>query len=235
MPSHDGFFDASAREGGSIPPAGARYNDRKVSDIVLAYCKRWGLHVIKGKLHDNTLSPLLPYIIMDCAYSEFTREIKPLKLRHKENKMRNDWLASYRKFNGKLFSALNQEQTDFVIDLMDEYEGKIDYDVMLMKVALMNLLKGLEFTDQKIMASLLVCNIIAQVAQDAWGKGNCNLYGKRDENHELKQMRVLSRKLTDTIVLLPEHLDLNEDEAVNSAVNKYIGTTIKYLYSYDRQ
>ena len=205
----------------------------KIVDLVNAYCKRWGLKVIKGELHDNSIAPILPFIIMDCAYSEFNREIKPLKLHHKQQRLRGEWYANYHKFNSRLFSALNQEQTDFVIDLMDEYEGKINYDVMLMKVALMNLLKGLEFADQKIMAALLVCNIIAQVAQDAWGKGNRNIYGKADKNHELKQMRVLSRNLTGTIVLLPEHLDLNEDEAVNSAVNKYIGTTIKYLYSYD--
>ena len=206
----------------------------KIVDLVNAYCKRWSLKVIKGKLHDNSLAPLLPFIIMDCAYSEFNREIKPLKLHHKQQHLRGEWYTYYHKFNSRLFSALDEEQTNFAIDLMDEYERKVDYDMMLMRVALMNLLGGMEFKDQKIMAALLICNTIAQVAQDVWSKGNCNIYGKEDVNPELAQLRRIPRELSNTIILQPDHINPNENDAVNAAVNKFIDTTIKYLYGYDR-
>ena len=59
---------------------------------------------------------------------------------------------------------------DFVIDMMDHYEAFIANDVMLMRVALMNLVKGLEFEEQGLIASLMLCNIFAQVAQITWSE-----------------------------------------------------------------
>lgn len=207
----------------------------KVGDIVKAYCDSRGLTLLKGRLGDNDPAPILPFIIMDCAYSEFNAGIKPLKLHHELKKMKTGWLKDYTFFNHRLFSALNKEQADFTIDMMDEYESFIANDVMFMRVALMNLVKGLEFEDQGIIASLMLCNIFAQVAQIAWSEVFRNNYGKKELNPELERLKTLSHKLSNAVVLIPEYIDPNQDKALGEAVQSYMSKTTKYLNSYDRK
>ena len=206
-----------------------------VGEIVNAYCESRGLKVIKGRLGENDPAPILPFLIMDCAYSEFNTGIKPLKLHHELKRMRKAWLTDYHLFNKRLFSALDQEQTNFTIDMMDEYEALISNDVMVMRVALMNLVKGLEFDDQGIIASLMLCNIFAQVAQIAWSEVFRNNYGKKERNPELERLKTLSHKLTNAVVLIPEYIDPNQDKALGHAVESYMSKTTKYLNSYDRK
>lgn len=206
-----------------------------VGEIVNAYCESRGLKVIKGRLGENDPAPILPFLIMDCAYSEFNTGIKPLKLHHELKRMRKAWLTDYHLFNKRLFSALDQEQTNFTIDMMDEYEALISNDVMVMRVALMNLVKGLEFDDQGIIASLMLCNIFAQVAQIAWSEIFRNGYGQKEKNPELERMKNLSHKLTNAIVLIPEHIDPNQDKALGDAVDAYMKRTTKYLNTYGKK
>lgn len=206
-----------------------------VGEIVNAYCESRGLKVIKGRLGENDPAPILPFLIMDCAYSEFNTGIKPLKLHHELKRMRKAWLTDYHLFNKRLFSALDQEQTNFTIDMMDEYEALISNDVMVMRVALMNLVKGLEFDDQGIIASLMLCNIFAQVAQIAWSEIFRNGYGQKEKNPELERMKNLSHKLTNAIVLIPEHIDPNQDKALGAAVDAYMKRTTKYLNTYGKK
>ena len=142
---------------------------QEVRDIVATYCRRHDLEVRQGKAGDNDPAPLLPFLIMDCAYSEFAREIVPLDMRHTLKQMRKAWLADYHTFNSRLFHCLDAEQTDFVIDLMDQYEEFIANETMFIRVAVMNMVKGCDFDDQKIIGSLMLCNVFSQVAQIVWG------------------------------------------------------------------
>lgn len=235
MPSYDGFFDASAREGGSIPPAGAKTKDMKVSDIVLAYCKANNLNLLSGRLGADDPAPILPFLIMDCASSEFAREIKPIPAKHGTARLKKAFLAEYHTFNQRLFRTLDKDQTDYAIDLMDNYEGAVINDVMIMRVALMDLVPGLEFGQQKTLASLMLCNIFAQVAQITWG-----LVFKTQTRHdevcpELQRMRNITHNLCNDLVRFPQRINPNENKRLTDAVESYMNKTTKWLKSYDRQ
>lgn len=205
----------------------------KVSDIVNAYCKSKDLKVLHGRLGENDPAPLLPFLIMDCAQSEFHRGLRGLNLHHELKWMKNQWISNYHRFNQRLFIALNPDQMDFVIDMMDHYEAFIANDVMLMRVALMNLVKGLEFEEQGLIASLMLCNIFAQVAQITWSEIFRNSYGKKEKNPELDSMARLSHKLANAVVLIPENIDPNADKGLHDAVENYMNKTTKWLNSYE--
>lgn len=200
-------------------------------DIVNAYCKRNNLDVIAGSLGGQDPAPIMPFLIMDCAYQEFCREIKPIETRHSAKKVRNRWLADYRAFNLRLFSCLDAAQRDFVIDLMDKYAEFIGNDAMLMKVAVMDLVSGCKFEEQKVIGSLMLINIYSQVAQIVWGTVFRTNHGQDEQCPELLRMRRDSHALCNGIAILEEDVNPNIDEKLNKAVDVFVKRTTKWLKS----
>ena len=207
----------------------------KIRDIVEAYCNRYDLQLILGKMGDNDPAPILPFIIMDSALSEFSREVRPLKFRREMKAVRKRWSEDYHAFNRRLFSCLNQEQTDFVVDLMDEYEDAVRNEVMFMRVALMDLVSGCDFKTQKIIASLMLCNVFSQVAQLAWGLVFQTTKRNPQRCPELDRLKNYSHKMANGVFLLPDNVNPNASPKLNAAVESYMNKTVKWLKSYDRE
>ena len=206
-----------------------------VDDIVNAYCSKRNLQIMRGSKHDNDPAPILPFLIADCAYQEFCSGVKPLHLKQNLKVLKNRWLDDYRQFNTRLFSCLDEDQRDFAIDIMDAYSDFIQNDVMMMRVALMNLVKGCEFEDQKIIASLMLCNIFSQVAQICFGCVFVNSHGRSERASELDRMRNISHKMANAAVSQPETINPNVDKGLNAAVDAYMKKTTNWLKNYDRK
>lgn len=204
----------------------------RVKDIVDAYCDRHGLRVIGGKLGDNDPAPILPFIIMDAAQYEFQKEIAPLHMHHSLKRWRKQWQSDYHAFNQRLFSCLDADKTDFTIEMMDAYTEAIGYNTMLMRVAVMDLVNGLEFDEQKLIASLMLCNIYAQVAQITWGLVFHTNKGHDAKCPELERMRNISHKLANGVVLIPDNIDPNASPKLHDAVEAYMSKTTDWLKSY---
>lgn len=204
----------------------------RVKDIVDAYCNRYDLRVIGGKLGDDDPAPILAFIIMDAAQYEFQKEIAPLHMHHNLKRWRKQWQADYHTFNQRLFSCLDAAQTDFTIEMMDEYTAAVDYDIMLMRVAVMDLVNGLEFNDQRLVASLMLCNIFSQVAQITWGLVFHTTKGHDARCPELDRLRNYSHKLANGVVLIPEDIDPNASPKLHDAVESFMDKTTKWLKTY---
>ena len=204
-----------------------------ISDIVNTYCEYYDLGLIEGKLGKNDPAPILAFLIADCAFQEFCEGVKPLGLKHDLKKKQSEWLWNYHTFNKRLFICLDEDQKDFVIDMMDLYEEFIQNDVMLMRVALMNLVGGCEFEDQKHIASLMLCNIFAQTAQITWGLVFKDGKGRGERAPELDRMRRLSHTLTNSIALIKENINPNADNGLKNSVEAFMNKTVKWLDSYE--
>lgn len=203
-----------------------------VDDIVNAYCLKRNLQIMRGAKHDNDPAPILPFLIADCAYQEFCSGVKPLHLKQEQKRMQKNWLADYHQFNQRLFSCLNADERDFTIELMDAYSEFIQNDVMVMRVALMNLVNGCEFEDQKSIASLLLCNIFAQVAQISFGCVFVNGRGHSERAPELDRMRNISHRLANSVLTIKETINPNADKALNASVDAYMRKTTNWLKNY---
>ena len=72
-------------------------------------------------------------------------------------------------FNRPFFAAIGVNNYDQVTDLMDDFEEAIANNVMVLRSELMLLLGDIPFDQRKPIVSALLCHVLAQAAQCAWG------------------------------------------------------------------
>ena len=75
----------------------------------------------------------------------------------------------YTLFNRPFFAAIGCDNSDQVTDLMDDFEAYIGNSVMVLRSELMLLLGDVPFDQRKPIVSALLCHVLAQAAQIAWG------------------------------------------------------------------
>ena len=134
-------------------------------DLINAYLNSVGRTRVQG---DST-EPLLPFLLGDAIYTIYNRDIAPLDLRREEKKLRSDWAENYTRFNRPFFAAIGVDASDQVTDLMDDFEDFIANNVMILRSELMLLLGDVPFDERKPIVSALLCHVLAQAAQCAWG------------------------------------------------------------------
>ena len=134
-----------------------------IKEIVDVFLASKGLKREKG--NDGDISPLLPLIIMDSAYQLFNKYINPMECKREMKMYKNQWKKLYHEFNMTYFRYFNDEQRDFVIDLMDAFEVHIKKHLFICHIQLMNKV-NFEPTDrQKVLAGTLLINILCQAAR----------------------------------------------------------------------
>ena len=134
-------------------------------DLINSYLSSIGRTLVQG---DST-EPLLPFLLGDAIYTIYNREIAPMDLHREEKRLRNHWAENYTRFNRPFFSAIRAENHDQVTDLMDDFEEAIANHVMVLRSELMLLLGDVPFDRRKPIVSALLCHVLAQAAQCAWG------------------------------------------------------------------
>ena len=129
----------------------------------------WLTSIGRTRVKGDSAEPLLPFLLGDAIYAIYNADIAPLDLRHEEKKIRSDWAAHYNRFNRPFFAAVGVQDSDQVTDLMDDFEETIANDVMVLRSELMLLLQDIPFESRKPIVSALLCHVLAQAAQCAWG------------------------------------------------------------------
>lgn len=134
-------------------------------ELINTYLKSIGRTRVQG---DST-EPLLPFLLGDAIYTIYNRDIAPLDLRQEEKRLRSDWAQNYTRFNRPFFAAIGVNNYDQVTDLMDDFEQTIANDMMVLRSELMLLLGDVPFDQRKPIVSAILCHVLAQAAQCAWG------------------------------------------------------------------
>lgn len=135
------------------------------SDLINAYLASIGRRRVQGK----SAEPLLPFLLGDAIYTIYNQDIAPLDLRQEEKRLRNDWARNYNIFNRPFFAAIGGEGSEQATDLMDDFEEYIANNIMILRSELMLLLGDVPFDKRKPIVSALLCHVLAQAAQCAWG------------------------------------------------------------------
>lgn len=192
--------------------------------LVDTYIKHLGLKRISG----DDASPILPFFILDVMYTLYRKSIQPVPSQFEEKKAKNLWMKNYHLFNRDFFSVFSDDQQDEIIDIMDAFEEYINNDVVIVKVAVMNELSphGLNLDDQDILASCLICDILAQSAQVIWRAvyDNDNQYINAIMRNATRWMNLYIRKRTDALV------DTNKSKQVTDAVNALCKKMVNFLH-----
>jgi len=134
-------------------------------ELINRYLESFGRTRVQG----NTAEPLLPFLLGDAICTIYQRDIAPLELRQEEKRLRNDWAKNYTLFNRPFFAAIGIQNSEQVTDLMDDFEEAIANSVMVLRSELMLLLGDIDFERRQAIVSALLCHVLAQAAQCAWG------------------------------------------------------------------
>jgi hypothetical protein len=165
-------------------------------DIVNTYLTYKHRKRTLGEREDNTL-PLMPFFIMDVCYQIYCKDIKNIPCKHLMKQAKTRWNESYHKFTSDFFRAFNQDQTDYIVDLMDEFNDYIHNYVVMLKSSVMNHISGdASFEDKKILGALMVCNVLAQSAQILYGE----MFRSGTKVYE-------ARKINAVITVMPKESD----------------------------
>lgn len=205
----------------------------KIDEIIETYMSRKGLCYISCRGKDD-VAPLLPLLIMDCALDTFNSYIPSKKeCKHKLKFWRNEWMSNYTKFNGDFFNPLNEDQTCFLTDLMDEFG---DYIYKYKEVAFyqfMNLLKNEPVERRKVLSACMMISIYCQTAQIMWG----NTYKKSADIEDINPLLDLCEKNINAFKDLyygksKNDVNPNNCKPLMDAVDSLCHHIVDFLYKY---
>lgn len=192
-------------------------------DIVDIYIATLGLKRLKGE----RASPILPFFILDAMYNILTQDLATVPVKGETKKALTEWKHNYGLFNRSFFRAFTRDQQDEVIDIMDAFEKYIGNDITVTRVAVMNQLSkhGIESDGQRILASAVVANILAQQAGIIWED-----VFKRP-NRYLSAIELHSKRWMQSYFLqhYPGHINPNEDEQICLAVDVLCKHIVQFL------
>ena len=91
-----------------------------------------------------------------------------MELKREGKKYKNEWeRENYLHFK-KFFQAIGSERESIIISMMDDFEDSLKNSIDLIRYSVMDCVNDVSIEYQQVIASLQVCNILSQVAQDFW-------------------------------------------------------------------
>lgn len=150
----------------------------------------------------NRTDPILPFLIADICYQTYCKVRKQIPLVHEMKRLDTLWLKTYARFNKPFFATFPTELHDEVVDLMDSLTDALANDLVILRSRIMLVIDNMEFEKRENITSLLMCYILAQFAQVAWGNtykvSHVSRLGDRHEPHinlELEHIKNTSFKM----------------------------------------
>lgn len=213
--------------------------NQEIVDTYLAYKHK---KRTEGEKVDNTL-PLMPFFIMDACYQIYCKDIKDLPVKQLMKKHKKKWAENYHKFTTDFFRAFNQDQVDYIIDMMDEFNDFIHNTIVMLKAEVVNYLKqNIPFEEKKVLGSLLACNVLAQAAQIMYGemfrKGQIRYHCKalhsvvtvmpREKNNYIDSVKKANYDFACCFTSAKE-IDLTDSDKVMAVVNILCKKIVKFL------
>lgn len=136
------------------------------TELIEPYFKSIGLKFISED--EDSIEPVAVFVLQDYIYQVFNRDIKNIPLKFQAKKIQSDWhKANVQQFT-KFFNRLDEERRDRIISLMDDFETSLHNDIEMMRLKVLDCLPVEDEDVQKAVASLQLCNILAQISQMHW-------------------------------------------------------------------
>lgn len=198
--------------------------NREIVDVHLAY-----RHMKLSGNKRGDVQMMLPYYLMDVSYQVFCKDIKDYKCRHQAKRVKEMWRKSYQRFFADFFIPFDEDHTDFIIDQMDEFEDYIHNKVVMLKSTVMGVFTSeASFEEKKILASILVSNALAQMAQYIYGETNRNSHFQRMRNHHIA---AVDRNSYEFAKLFPvsQNVDITSSDKVIAVIDSLCKDVVQFL------
>lgn len=199
-------------------------------ELVDIYLAHLGMRRISGKGFD----PILPFFMLDTMYQIMTTEIKPVKGKFQMAQAYNRWKEAYNTFNQDFFACFDVDQQVEITDMMDAFKDYIQNDIVIAEVSVMNELQkyDIPFEHQKVLASSVMCHVLAQSAKVVWNevyKNMPNSYIQAMIHNISVWMNLYFKKLSRACV------DPNESKPICSAINILCRKMVRFLSTINKQ
>jgi len=132
-------------------------------EINEALLKRRGYTQYEG--NKDNLSALMYFFMMDASKSFFA-DVEKQDCTGKQKQLRNKMAEGYHLFFKNFFSAFTVEQTDFLLDKVDDYEAQLAHHFHIAEIAIQECDNDKPIELQQEISRVWLCNILAADAQD---------------------------------------------------------------------
>lgn len=195
------------------------------AELVDIYLAHMGMRRVKGTGYD----PILPIFMLDAMYQIMVTDIKTVESRFEQKQALRRWNEAYNIFNQDFFSCFKKDsQRDEIIDMMDAFEAYIQNDIVIAEVAVMNEMQkyGIPFEHQKVIASCMICHILAQSALITWNavyKHTPNRYIKAIIKNAYIWMNTYFNRISNA------HVNPNDSDSICTAVDILCRKMVRFL------
>ena len=198
----------------------------QISALSERYIEANELRVVKGTAGVGDL--LIPFLLMDLEYSLYQKYVRKVDARRELKKVKNEWERAYGLFDREFFSVFSEEQKEWVVELMDEYEEWVWNGVEIARIAVMDEMakrEGYELDVQELLGACLMCNCLAQCANIVWEAIHVDRRGRKRKNDAIERVQWCSKRYAD--VWMEQHgdravINLNDNKRVNDAMNALV-------------
>ena len=176
----------------------------------------------------ETNQTMMPYLIMDIAYSIFMADInKRVTQFGVMNHWRKEWLREYKKFNDKFFDCFDKRLTTKAIAKMDEMEDFCADMVEELKEDFFTCLEGLPRDEVEVCGCCHLCASLTAAA-NVFYEAHFKIVGMPDKNIHLDRIRDASIMLAELYYTGARNISLNDSEIVNDGISKLCKRLIEF-------
>ena len=198
--------------------------NQQIVDTYLAY-----KHMKLSSNMRDDVRMMMPFYLMDASYQVYCKDIKDFPCRQKVKEAKTRWRESYRKFFSDFLLPFDVDQTDFITDQMDEFEDYIHNKVVMLKATVMGVFRPeATFEEKKILASVLTCNSLSQMAQYIYGNMYRNAWNQRKANPQIEAVTKNSYEFARHFPV-SHNVDITASDKVNAMINSLCMEVIKFL------
>lgn len=163
----------------------------QLNHLVSSYMSANKLSLISGDVNPNLI---LPFLAMDAMQVIKSEVEESFEFKGQSKKYYSLWSKGYAEFNKAFFRGLNDEDTETVIGIMDDYYSYLEKDMTVFVFSVAKALEDCPSTLIKITAAkILLCNSLAQISQIVYkcthmSRSRVNGVVKEDRNEYIAQV-----------------------------------------------
>lgn len=201
-----------------------------IKEIVDVFLASKGMKLENG--NEGDISPLLPLIIMDSAFQLFNKYINPVDCKWEMKMCKNQWKKLYHEFNMEYFRCFNEEQSVFVVDLMDDFDKHIEKHIFICRIQMMNKINFEPLERQKVLSGTLLISILCQAAGI--------IYKEVFQNTKMPMKDTILKRMDDIIIRWQNlyygtgnpDVKVDDDKQVCLAVDVLLKYCVNFLQKY---
>ena len=198
--------------------------NQQIVDTYLAY-----KHMRLSSSARDDVRMMMPFYLMDASYQVYCKDIKDLKCKHKVKEAKSRWKESYRKFFSDFLMPFDVDQTEFITDQMDEFENYIHNKMVMLKSTVMGVFPSdAPFEEKRILASVLTCNTLSQIAQHVHSDMYRNAWHQKKEHPLIEAVTKNSYEFARHFPV-SEGVDITASSKVSAMIDSLCKEVIKFL------